>query len=142
MKKRVVITLGIIGGVFGVALVIGLCILGIRSALEDARRRSTADVLLVISMELARTYREAGTLTEAQTDDRIRGLVKSGMVTVAYNAQQRPIDDYGTPFRLRHTVEGRLHRVTATSAGPDRRFDTPDDISRDATWETLTPEKR
>ncbi len=74
--------------------------------------------------------------------DSIRELVNASVINAALDAQKRPIDVYGTPFRLRHKVEGTLHRVTATSAGADRQFDTPDDISRGATWETLTPEKR
>jgi hypothetical protein len=33
-------------------------------------------------------------------------------------------------------VDGALHALTATSAGPDGRFDTDDDVSRAVTWES------
>ena len=110
--------------------------------LLDHRETKTMDAVLMISMRVSELQQQDPAPTQAQIDDGIRELVTASVINAGLDAQKRPIDSYGTPFRIRHTVEGALHRVTATSAGPDRRFDTPDDISREATWETLIPENR
>ncbi|HUR39025.1 MAG TPA: hypothetical protein VM222_06005 [Planctomycetota bacterium] len=109
---------------------------------QDNRISFTMDAVHVISMSVGELYRKGPAPSQEQIDDRIRDLVNASVINAGLDAQQRPVDPYGTPFRVRHALEGRLHRVTATSAGPDRQFDTPDDIRRDAAWETQTPEKR
>ncbi len=110
--------------------------------LQDHRESHARGAVLMISMRVEELHQKDPAPTQAQIDENIRELVTASVINAGLDAQQRPIDSYGTPFRLRHTVDGALHRVTATSAGPDRHFDTPDDISRDATWETLSPANR
>jgi hypothetical protein len=122
----------VVGGLLGVTLLI----------FQDRRAFFTSDAVLVISMRVAELHQNGPFPTPAQVDDGIRELIQASVIHGGVDAQKRPVDVYGTPYRVRHTAEGALHRVTATSAGPDRQFDTPDDISREATWETLTPEKR
>ena len=122
-------------------VVVGLALL-VGALLQDTRSSRAADAVLVISAQVAQLYQAGPAPTQAQIDDGIRELVRASVINAGLDTQQRPIDPYGTPFRVRHTTAGALHRVTATSAGPDRQFDTPDDISREATWETLPPEKR
>jgi hypothetical protein len=133
--KRVV---GVI--VLSIALVLGGLAFVASKVLKDLDRISTIDDVTVISGQVAQLYQAGKPPTQAETDALIVRLTKASVI--GSKQDQRPTDAYGTPFRLRHTVEGALHRLTATSAGPDRRFDTPDDISREATWETLAPEKR
>jgi hypothetical protein len=139
MKLR--ITKGLAASVaLGIALLLGgLAFVGWRVR-RDLDRISTIDDVTVISGQLVPLYQGNTSPTEAEIDAEIAGLIKGSVI--GSRRDQRPLDAYGTPFRLRHTVQGKLHRLTATSAGPDRRFDTPDDISREATWETLTPAKR
>ena len=113
-----------------VLLLAGLAFVGWR-VLRDLHRITTIDDVTVISGQMAQHYQAGKAPTQAEIDAHITGLIK------------RPVDVYGTPFRLHHTVQGALHRLTATSAGPDRQFDTPDDVSREATWETLaSPQKQ
>lgn len=106
---------------------------------QDRRESYAIDSVLVISMMVAELHQKGAAPTQAQIEDNIRVLVNASVINAGLDRLQRPVDVYGTPFRVRHTIEGALHRATATSAGPDRRFDTPDDISREATWETPAP---
>jgi hypothetical protein len=123
-------------------LVFGGIALFFKVSHEDHRGWDAKDSVHVISMEVAQLLQRSPPPTQAEIDESIRRLITGSVINAELDSQNRPSDSYGTPFRVRHTVEGALHRVTATSAGPDRQFDTPEDISRDATWEPLAPEKR
>ena len=57
------------------------------------------------------------------------------MIAGKIRPDQKPLDPYGTPFRVIYGRVGSTRRVTVISAGPDRMFDTADDITRDTTWE-------
>lgn len=122
---------------FSIVVVLGGLVCMVWLLLQDKRTFFTWDAVLVISMRVAELHQNGPAPSPMQIDDSIRELVNASVINAGLDAQKRPVDVYGTPFRVRHTVEGTLHRVTATSAGPDRQFDTPDDISRDVTWETL-----
>ncbi|HZE98708.1 MAG TPA: hypothetical protein VE981_16895 [Planctomycetota bacterium] len=96
----------------------------------------TADDVSVISASLMDLYRRKPVPPEAEVEEQIRALIQASVIGGSLNRDQKPVDRFGTAFRVRHTVDGPLHRVTAASAGPDGRFDTADDISRSATWES------
>jgi len=136
MKLRITKGLVAISLVSFIVLLSGLAFV-VQLVIGESRAYFTADAVLVISMGAAELHQRSATPTPEEVEDSILVLVNAGVIHGGLDAQKRPVDVYGTPFRVRHTVEGRLHRVTATSAGPDRQFDTPDDICRDATWENL-----
>jgi hypothetical protein len=120
-------------------VVIGGLVLFFQVYYGDRRAGDAKDSVLVISSRVAELHAQGTAPTQTEIDESIRQLVTGSVINAGLDAQQRPIDPYGTPFRIRHRAEGTLHRVTATSAGPDRQFDTADDISRESTWKTLPP---
>lgn len=50
-----------------------------------------------------------------------------GIATTRYDANGRPVDEWGTPFRAE--LRGDHYEIVA--AGPDRIFGTPDDVESD-----------
>jgi hypothetical protein len=117
------------------ALLLGGLALSVRVLYRDLQASRTVDDVLVISGQVARLYQKTPPPSPAEIDAHIRMLIQTGVIRARVTSEGVPVDAYGTPFRVRHTLQGTLHRATATSAGPDRLFDTADDISRDATWE-------
>jgi len=121
------------------AAFLGLFILGslyvwrLRKAL---REHGNEDSVEMISRTVAELYKKDPPPTPAAIDEALREMIRAERLTAELGRDQRPVDIYGTPFRVRHEADGRRHKVTATSAGPDRQFDTPDDIRRETTWET------
>jgi hypothetical protein len=106
---------------------------------KSLREHGNEDLVQVISGTVAEIYKKDPLSTPAAIDEALREMISAGRLTAELDRDQRPVDIYGTPFRVRHEEVGRRHKVTATSAGPDRQFDTPDDIRREATWETPAP---
>jgi hypothetical protein len=104
---------------------------------HNVEQTLAADDLNVISVSLMDLYKKNPVPPEAEVDAQIRLLILGGAIGGRVNLDGKPADRYGTPFRIRHTVDGTLHALTATSAGPDGRFDTDDDVSRAVTWESL-----
>jgi len=122
----------------GVWLLLAALVLAVRVLTQDLKASRTRDDVLVISSQVARLFQENPVPSQAEIDAQLRTLIQAGTLRARLTPEGIPVDAYGTPFRVRHTVQGTLHRATATSAGPDRKFDTEDDLTRDATWETLT----
>src|SRR3982751_437922 len=76
---------------------------------EDRRGWDTKDSVLVISSRVAELHAQSIAPTQAQIDESIRQLITGSVIHAGLDAQNRPVDSYGTPFRLRHTMEGALH---------------------------------
>ena len=124
MRKRIVLTLLIVGSIAAPAALAGLTLLGIRRALEDSRVASTHAAVEAISRGVAAEVRAGRSPSPTEIEDNIRKLVDAGAIAASFDRNGRSTDVYGTPFRV--TIHGRL--VTASSAGPDRSFGTADDI--------------
>jgi len=117
----------------------GLALVGIRSAIRDALRVSTHDSIQAIVKELGALYRTNPSPTRTEVDAKIwLGLVGSAPPPTAAPGGP-PIDVYGTPLRVVHTLAGSRHVLTVTSAGPDLVFGTSDDISGGDSWGASDP---
>jgi hypothetical protein len=141
MKKRVLIMVSVMGAIAAVAALVGLSILGIRQAMQDSLRRSTEDAVLVISMSVAQEYEKGRSLSPSEIDDLIRILINGSVINGGFDRNQKATDLFGTPFRVGHYVAGKAQVITVTSAGPDRLFDTADDIIRTTSREAALPSK-
>jgi hypothetical protein len=126
----------------GMLLLLGFLAAVVWLFFRDAQPLLSGDDVNMISVQLMELYRKKPVPTDAEIDERIRRLIEEGRIGGSVGRDGKPLDRYGTPYRVRHTVDGAVHASTATCAGPDRTFDTPDDISRSATWEASPPEKR
>ena len=142
MKKRIHLLIIIVLSIGGLTTLIGLCVIGVRRAMDDAMRLAAEDAVMMVSGEVAMLYRRESAPTPVAIDAAICQLHNAGVTGVALATAGKPVDLYGTPFRVSHAVAGMRHIVTATSAGPDRVFGTSDDITRVAGWEPSPPSKQ
>ena len=109
-----------------------------RAGLDEA---FTKDAVLCISMGVSNIYLENPAATSADVEARLRLLHDASITHVVLDPAGKPVDLYGTPFQVRREVKGNQQTVTATSAGPDRRFGTGDDIIHATTDELRPPRK-
>ena len=114
-----------------------------RHELERHRGRTRVDLDAVqcISMSINNLYLKNPTPTAEDIESEIRVLHDASITHVVLDPKGKPVDLYGTPFRVHRDVQGKTQKVVATSAGPDRRFDTPDDLSYTTTEEIPPPKK-
>ncbi len=125
--------ISIVGGIACLAALVGLSIVGIRRAMEDSLRWSTQDAVLVMSMGIAQERQKGRSLTPAEIEDLIRTLINGSVINGGFDRNQKARDLCGTPFRVSTRIVGTKPAVTGTSAGPDRLFDTSDDLTNTAT---------
>ena len=90
---------------------------------------ATQAAVLMISTGVASAIGKDRSPSPAEIEAIIRDLTSSSVINGSFDRNGKPTDVYGVPFRVR--IAGRT--ATATSAGPDRLFDTSDDIDRTAT---------
>jgi hypothetical protein len=117
-----------------IVLIAGLALLVVR-LFEYSRAVQTNDAVCVISGALAELYQKKRTPKPEDVDDAIRSLIRTSVIDGKIGPDQKPLDPYGTPYRVNAGSEGSTRKVTVTSAGPDRIFDTADDIAHDTAWE-------
>lgn len=85
---------------------------------------ATSDAVSAIALQGSLRQAESPDLTAAELERMAVDLGRAGAIHVSAGPGGRPLDPYGTPFRIE--VKSRTV-IRATSAGPDRRFDTGDD---------------
>jgi len=141
MKKRTLLV-SIVAAATVFFTVLGLSLVGIRRAMDEAVRRSTEDAVQVIAGGVAELYVGGRSPTAAEVSETIKSLIHAGVIHGGFDRNQKATDAYDTPFRVTHYTAGKKHVVTATSAGPDRVFGTPDDIARSAETEAPDPGKK
>jgi hypothetical protein len=124
MKKRVVLTVLIVGSIAALASLAGLSIIGIRRAAEASVQASTYDAVRVISRGVAAEVRAGRSPSPTEIEDNIRKLKDARAIQPSFDRNGMPADVYGTPYRI--SVNGSV--PTASSAGPDRIFGTADDV--------------
>jgi hypothetical protein len=125
----------------GLTLLVGFFAALVVAFFQDMRQGATADAVRMISYSAASLYQVNPQATAADLEEEIRTLHTASITAVMLDAQRKPVDAYGTPFRVRHLASGKSHTAIATSAGPDRRFDTEDDITHEQAWEVEPPAK-
>jgi hypothetical protein len=138
MKKRIVIVVVVVVSITALSTVAWLIKVGITDAIETA---TTKDAVLMVSSRLALLYRKNPAPTAAEIEDAILDLSLAGVRGVLRDRRGRPVDLYDTSFRVSHTLGGNRHEITVTSAGPDRLFGTPDDLTRVVGWDAPEPAK-
>lgn len=55
-------------------------------------------------------------------------LSQGSITHVMLDKDRKPVDLWGTPFRIFRDVKGERQTVVTTSAGPDRQLETEDDV--------------
>ena len=97
--------------------------------------------MFFIPGSVSELYLKNSTPTPDEIDQTIRNLKIASITAVFLDANGKPVDKFGTPFRVRREGKGTPQTVTATSAGPDRRLDTPDDITNSTVAEVRLEKK-
>lgn len=120
----------------GLLLIVGLFAIVNWILFHDLKAQLTAGDMQLISGQVAELLQKNPAPPDAEINDKICVLIEASVIGGSVGPDRKPLDRFGTPFRVRHTVDGRLHTVTAMSAGVDRQFDTADDIHGAATWES------
>lgn len=130
-------TLLIVAGAVGAVLLIlgALAAVGFRAMQANTRKVETQNCVLAISGTAVQRFQPARPPSLADVDQVIRSLMHAGVIRSALDADGKPVDPYGTGYRVAVQTPGRRLIVTVTSAGPDGRFDTPDDVSNAAETE-------
>ena len=118
-----------------VLIVVTFMIVALWLWFSDKRPLLVAGDANMVSIQMMELYKKKPVPAQAEIDEQIRDLIRASVIGGSLDSGGQPLDRYGTPYRVRHTVDGAVHTSTATSAGPDRVFDTPDDLSRSATWD-------
>ena len=99
------------------------------------RATKTRDAVQVIANAVSALISRNRAATQQDIDVELRALHDGSITAVELDAAGKPVDLYGTPFRVRRDIAGPTLTVTAASAGPDRTFDTADDIVHTTTWD-------
>jgi len=128
MKKNWVT--GILIGLGILIPIVALLVLFLR---RQAEKTFTYDAARAASGRISDLYKANPAPTQKEIDD-----VLGSVSRVMLDKDRKPVDLWGTPFRIRHEVKDRERTVLVSSAGPDRRFDTGDDI----TFGTISPANR
>ena len=86
------------------------------------------DAVQVIAYEASRMYGSGKNVARAELDAMIKRLHDASVINLAIDDKGRAVDPFGTAFRVEHEARAQTAVTTVTSAGPDRRFGTRDDI--------------
>ena len=122
MKKKffmilIIITLG--------SVLIGIARFWFHSELD---RAFTQDAVQVISYEINWLYFNDPPVTQEKITATIHNLIDASVINGNIK-EDKPMDVYGSPFRVDIMTEDNLITVTTISAGPDKQFNTKDDIA-------------
>jgi hypothetical protein len=127
------ITVFLVAGIL-ILTVAGLVFIGY-PAFQGLRRRhwsrsATSEDALVLSMTLRKFFRENPQAKPEAIEAFMLQSASAAGCDLRVDPAGRPVDWFGTPFRVERERIGMEWVVTVTSAGPDRVFGTPDDIQR------------
>ncbi len=128
--RRLVLLAG--GG--AIVLIAGLAFLVVRLYAYSLAVQ-TNDAVCVISGAVAELHQKGRPPRPEDVEDAVRSLIRAGVILGKIGPDQRPLDPYGTPYRVSTGREGSTRKVTVTSAGPDRVFGTADDLAHETAWE-------
>ena len=93
------------------------------------KRVFTEDAVMVIAGEIRVAASANPALSQREIEARIGALARASVIHVCFDEAGRPLDCYGNPFRITWEARGDSPAVTCTSAGPDGRLGTRDDIA-------------
>jgi hypothetical protein len=97
----------------------------------------TRDAVQVIALESSSVlFEDDPECPRDKVDELIKQLHEASVINLRIDATGKAVDPYGTAFRVEHEVEDGSATTTVTSAGPDRRFGTRDDIQYSYTDKT------
>ena len=88
----------------------------------------TEDAVQVIGYEASRMFHRDPATSQADIDQMIRSQHDASNINLEIDSMGRAVDPFGKAFRVQHRVERQKSITTVVSAGPDRKFDTRDDI--------------
>ena len=88
----------------------------------------TADAVQVIAFVVADMYASGEDPTDADIQKKLCPWVEYSVISADIDSQGRTVDLFGTPFQIHLENVANQHITIVTSAGPDRQFDTLDDI--------------
>jgi hypothetical protein len=124
MVKKIGIAAGVVLFVCGALI---CCVVWISWLSMD--RFFTEDAVQVIAYEAHRLYRSDAPPTERELQGRIKFLHEASVINLKLTDTGEVVDRFGTPFEVVHRKGREEATTTVTSAGPDTRFGTRDDIS-------------
>jgi len=93
----------------------------------------TQDAVSVLAYEAGELYRANPATPIEQIEAMMKQLHEASVIHLRIDATGRAVDPFGTPFRVTHIAQGESTATTVTSAGPDGRFGTSDDITYTST---------
>ena len=93
------------------------------------KRVFTEDAVMVIAGEIRDAASEDPSLGQREIEARIAALARASVIHASFDEAGRPLDLYGKPFRIIWESRGDGPAVTCTSAGPDGKLGTRDDIA-------------
>lgn len=117
----------LLGFVVLLLLVTGFIYIATR-VIDSSRRFFAQDACHMIAYEVGDLYRSKASPTADEVDEVVLRLHNASVINLRVSPEGKPLDPYGTPFRIRFAREGVVTTTRVTSAGPDGHFDTADDI--------------
>jgi hypothetical protein len=123
MKKTLVVAACVLGALIALAAA-GLWYVGARMM----PRLFARDAVHFLSYEVSDMYRENPSVTRREIDEMILFHHRASNINLKIDATGRAVDPFGTPFRIDYRLRSGVATATVCSAGPDRTFDTRDDI--------------
>ena len=88
----------------------------------------TRDSVMVLAQSASSRFEKDPPPTLAELEAIALQYDRAGVTWAKPGPDGRPRDEFGTLFRFRHRPAPPAAVTRVTSAGPDRRFDTPDDL--------------
>jgi hypothetical protein len=88
----------------------------------------TQDAVQVIAYAASDMFQRNPATTQDEIDLMIKFQHEASNINLKINPNGKAVDPFGTPFRVERHFQAGTALTTVTSAGPDRRFGTRDDI--------------
>jgi hypothetical protein len=97
--------------------------IGYKSFSNLAHRAFTSDAVLVLEMVFKSEVEKNGVMTQDDIRQIARHLHDASVINLHFDDKGHPLDDWLIPLQI------NLDNGRVVSAGPDRRFQTSDDIA-------------
>ena len=88
----------------------------------------TQDAVQVIAYAASEMFENNPATTQDEIDRMINHHHEASNINLRIDPTGKAVDPFGTAFRIHFRIEESLLVTTVTSAGPDHRFGTEDDI--------------
>ncbi len=122
--------MGRVAVIAGAALAVlaGICAAGLWLGNRTTKVFFAEDAVQVIAYGVGAMYRQNPATTEEDIALKIKFLNDASVINLRLADNDEAVDPFGIPFDVKHETQGSVSVTTVTSAGPDRRLGTADDI--------------